>query len=93
MIRQGWNHLALIHILEENSARVALDQLARTSYYTIQRGEIIDSGVQELRQTTEHLMEVYARKVDLIVILKQITYTSNQNWQRCREGFKTSTWK
>ncbi len=32
-------------------------------------------------------MEVYAGKVDLILILKQITDTSNQNWQRYREGF------
>ncbi len=86
-IRQGCNRLALIHILEENSARVALEQLARTGYYTIQRGEIIDSGVQELRWTTEHLMEVYAGKVDLIVILKQITESSNQKWQKYREGF------
>ncbi len=32
-------------------------------------------------------MEVYAGKVDLIVILKQITETSNQKWQEYREGF------
>ncbi len=81
MIRQVCNDLALIYILEESSARVALEQLAKTGYYTIRRGEIIDSGVQELRWTTEHLTEVYARKVDLIVILKQITQTSDQKWQ------------
>ncbi len=87
MVREGCNCLALIHILEENAARVALNQSARTCYYTIWRGEIIDSGVQELRRTTEHLMGVYARKVDLIVILKQIIDTSDQKWETYQEGF------
>ncbi len=32
-------------------------------------------------------MKVYAGKVDLIVILKQITDTSNQKWQKYRDGF------
>ncbi len=62
-----------IHILEENSVRIMLEQLAKTGYYTIRRGKVIDSGVQELKWNTKHLMEVYAGKVDLIVILKQIT--------------------
>ncbi len=35
MIRQGCNRLALIHILEESLARVALEQLVKTGYYTI----------------------------------------------------------
>ncbi len=35
MVRQGRNRLALIHILEENAARIALDQLARTGNCTI----------------------------------------------------------
>ncbi len=87
MIRQGRNCLALIHILEEVSARVALEQLAKTGYYTIRRGKLIGSGVQELKRTTEPLVEAYADGVDLILIMKQITETLNQKWQEYQKGF------
>ncbi len=68
--------------------RAILELLAKDGHYTIQRGELVDSGTQELKRTTQYLTDVHADQPDIMEMVTKITKTSDHKWEEYRTGFK-----
>ncbi len=86
-ICDGRNRTALIHILEEATAKLALEQLARTGYYTIKSGEPVDSAIWELRGVIQELRKTSSRDAELIKTLQRIQEGAHQNREDLSNGF------
>ncbi len=79
--------MGLIHILEEATAKLALEQLARASYYTIRSGEPVNSAICELQTTIQELKRSSPTDKALMKTLHRIQESACQNREELSEGF------